>query len=52
MQPKIKPSELLGYLFIFVAAPALTFISGSWLDRVFGLPVFPVFPLNLFLVSL
>jgi protein-S-isoprenylcysteine O-methyltransferase Ste14 len=48
MQPKINPSELLGYLFIFVAAPALTFIAGSWMDRVFWLPVFPVFPLNLF----
>lgn len=48
MQPEIKPRQLVAYLLIFIAAPTLTFVLGSWLDNLFGLPVFPVFPLNLF----
>jgi protein-S-isoprenylcysteine O-methyltransferase Ste14 len=49
MQPRIKVPQLFLYLVIFVAAPSLTFTIGSWLDQSLGLPVFPVFPLNLFL---
>jgi len=49
MQPQIKKRQLSGYLLIFVAAPTLTYVIGSWLDGLFGLPVFPVFPFNLFI---
>jgi protein-S-isoprenylcysteine O-methyltransferase Ste14 len=49
MQPRIKPIQLTLYLFIFVTAPTLTFILGSWLDNFLNLPLFPVFPFNLFL---
>ena len=48
MQPSIKKRQLFAYLLIFVAAPTLTFFIGSWLDGLLGLPVFPVFPVNLF----
>jgi len=48
MQPEIKPRQLAAYLLIFVAAPTLTFVLGSWLDNLLELPLFPMFPLNLF----
>jgi protein-S-isoprenylcysteine O-methyltransferase Ste14 len=49
MQPKIKARQLIGYLFIFVAAPILTLVFGFWIDLRLDLPTFPSFPLNLFL---
>ena len=49
MEPRIKQSQLVLYLLIFVAAPTLTFIIGSWLDQWLGLSPFPNFPLNIFL---
>ena len=48
MQPQIKKRQLIFYLLIFVAAPTLTYVLGSSLDGLLGLPVFPGFPLNLF----
>lgn len=48
MQPRIEPSQLIVYIFIFVAAPTLTFFIGSWLDTYLGFPLSPPFPLNIF----
>ena len=49
MEPRIKKSQLTLYLLIFVAAPTLTFIIGSWLDQWLGFSLFPPFPSNIFL---
>lgn len=49
MQPRIKQSQLILYMLIFVAAPSLTYLIGTWIDHALGLPMFPVFPLNIFL---
>jgi protein-S-isoprenylcysteine O-methyltransferase Ste14 len=47
--PRIRPRQLATYMLIFVAAPAITFAFGRWLDGVFSLPEFPPFPFNLVL---
>jgi protein-S-isoprenylcysteine O-methyltransferase Ste14 len=45
--PRIGAGALTAYALIFVAAPILTFVIGSSIDRLLGLPEFPPFPLNL-----
>ncbi|MGD2142176.1 MAG: isoprenylcysteine carboxylmethyltransferase family protein [Candidatus Bathyarchaeota archaeon] len=46
-KPTLEKKQLLSYVSIFIIAPLLTFGIGSWLDRVFSLPRWPFFPLNL-----
>lgn len=45
-RPKISRGQLIGYLSIFVVAPIFTYLAGSWLDELLGLPAFPPFPIN------
>lgn len=45
-RPKIPTGQLIGYLSIFVTAPIFTYLTGSWLDKLLGLPPFPPFPVN------
>jgi len=49
--PRISTKHLLVYSSIFITVPILTFIVGSYLDKIFLLPSFPPFPINIILGS-
>ncbi|MBM3291739.1 isoprenylcysteine carboxylmethyltransferase family protein [Candidatus Bathyarchaeota archaeon] len=50
--PKIKKTTLLIYLLIFVLAPIITYLTGTFIDNQLKLPEFPIFPINLILGSI
>lgn len=47
--PRIDKKPLSRYMGIFFVMPVLTYLGGTWVDSMLGLPKFPPFPYNLFL---
>lgn len=45
-RPVMRLRFLVPYILIFIFVPILTFLIGSWVDRLFNLPPFPPFPFN------